>query len=190
MTTALIGYGSHGSDIEAIFRLYGRGQLVIYDEDPTVAEPPPVPMDIPYFLGDNYRRRQMAERLGGRGAPPLHESHKQYLDCVFAPGVVIAPGVSIGHHVTLGLHTHINYGSALTRCFVGDYVTVAPGVIMCGDITVHDDAFIGAGAVLSDRVTVGRGATVGAGAVVPPCTHIPAGEVWVGVPAKPLRTAA
>jgi acetyltransferase-like isoleucine patch superfamily enzyme len=182
--TALIGYGSHGCDIEAIFKLYGHGDLLIFDEDPTVAAPPPNPMTIPHYLGDYYDRRQMAERIGGSGAPPLHDVRLGARDCVFGPGVVIAPGVTLLHQVTLGMHTHVNYGCCLTRTWVGDFVTLSPGVTICGDVEIGDDSFIGAGAVVSDRVTIGKRAKIGAGAVLPPLTKVGDDEVWVGVPAR------
>jgi bifunctional UDP-N-acetylglucosamine pyrophosphorylase/glucosamine-1-phosphate N-acetyltransferase len=51
--------------------------------------------------------------------------------------------------------------------------------------TVDDDASIGSDTMLIAPVHVGSGAMTGAGAVV---THdIPAGEVWVGAPARRLR---
>ena len=184
---ALIGYGSHGQDIRDLWEHVGRGRLEIFDDDPSVSELPPIPWDREYgfYIGENYHRREIAERVGGPGAPPLHEPWMwNPRDCVFAPGVVIAPGVTIVHSVTLGIHTHINTGTSLVRVWCGDFVTLAPGVVCSGDVEIQDDAFVGAGAVISDRVTIGKRAVIGAGAVVPPATHVPDDEVWVGVPAR------
>lgn len=52
--------------------------------------------------------------------------------------------------------------------------------------TVADDASLGAGSVAVAPVTVGAGATIGAGAVV--LGDVPAGETWVGVPARAVAT--
>jgi bifunctional UDP-N-acetylglucosamine pyrophosphorylase/glucosamine-1-phosphate N-acetyltransferase len=50
---------------------------------------------------------------------------------------------------------------------------------------IDDDASIGSDTMLVAPVHVGKEAMTGAGAVV---THdVPAGEVWVGSPARPLR---
>ena len=52
--------------------------------------------------------------------------------------------------------------------------------------TVGDGSFVGSGSILVAPVTVGAGATTGAGAVVTRGAKVPAGEVWVGVPARPI----
>jgi acetyltransferase-like isoleucine patch superfamily enzyme len=44
---------------------------------------------------------------------------------------------------------------------------------------------VGAGAVVLPGVTIGEGATVGAGAVV--TDDVPAGQVWLGVPARKME---
>jgi bifunctional UDP-N-acetylglucosamine pyrophosphorylase/glucosamine-1-phosphate N-acetyltransferase len=51
--------------------------------------------------------------------------------------------------------------------------------------TVGDDASIGSDTMLVAPVHVGEGAMTGAGAVV--TRDVPAGEVWVGAPARHLR---
>ena len=54
-------------------------------------------------------------------------------------------------------------------------------------VHIGQDVFIGAHATILKGVTIGDRAIVGAGAVV---THdIPAGEVWAGNPARPIKTA-
>ena len=85
-----------------------------------------------------------------------------------ARGVILSPfseigaGVTIYHQVTLG---------------VRGGPTNAPHLA--------DGAYVGAGAKLIGPVTVGRASSVGANAVV---THdVPDGEVWVGVPARPVQ---
>jgi len=52
---------------------------------------------------------------------------------------------------------------------------------------VKEGALIGSGAVILCGVTIGRSAAVGAGAVV--TRDVPAGEVWVGNPARFLKKA-
>jgi acetyltransferase-like isoleucine patch superfamily enzyme len=53
---------------------------------------------------------------------------------------------------------------------------------------VERGASIGSGAVILCGHTIGRGAIIGAGAVV--TRDVPAGETWVGNPARFLRAAA
>jgi acetyltransferase-like isoleucine patch superfamily enzyme len=44
---------------------------------------------------------------------------------------------------------------------------------------------MGVGVLVRPYITIGDGARLGAGAVV--ITDVPAGEVWAGNPARPLR---
>lgn len=54
-------------------------------------------------------------------------------------------------------------------------------------IRIGNDVTIGATAVLMSGVFIGDGAIVSAGAVVTKGTRIGAGEIWGGVPARPLK---
>lgn len=76
-------------------------------------------------------------------------------------------GVTVGHDVE-----------------IGSYCVVNPGVNLSGYVKLGDRVLVGTGAQILEHVSVGRGATIGAGAVV--TKDVPAGETWVGVPARPL----
>lgn len=52
-------------------------------------------------------------------------------------------------------------------------------------VTIEDNVWIGCGVTVLPGCTIGRGAVIGAGSVV--TKDVPAGTVWAGVPAKPLR---
>jgi carbonic anhydrase/acetyltransferase-like protein (isoleucine patch superfamily) len=69
---------------------------------------------------------------------------------------------------------------------IGENVTVGHGAILHG-CTVKDGALIGMNSVVLDRAVIGEGALVAAGAVVTPNTHVTAGRLAAGVPAKVLR---
>ena len=58
------------------------------------------------------------------------------------------------------------------------------GVIRRAPVAIGRGVYIGANAVVLCGLSIGDGATIGAGAVV---THdVPAGETWVGVPARAM----
>ena len=68
-----------------------------------------------------------------------------------------------------GYHTHAwiaaeaaEIASMVSTCDID----VAPGCILCGEVTLGADSHIGAGATILQGVTVGAGVLVGAGAVV------------------------
>jgi acetyltransferase-like isoleucine patch superfamily enzyme len=90
--------------------------------------------------------------------------------------------------VTLGAHAVVMPAVVLTHDDrVGDGVTFGAGARVAGGVTIEDSAYIGSGALLREHVAIGRGAVIGMGAVV--TRSVPAGEVWAGVPAGPLRAA-
>ena len=54
---------------------------------------------------------------------------------------------------------------------MGDFVTLAPGVMLNGNVRVEDHAYIGTGAIIKqgtpqNPLVIGKGAVVGMGAVV------------------------
>ncbi|MEO2037445.1 MAG: DapH/DapD/GlmU-related protein, partial [Martelella sp.] len=69
-------------------------------------------------------------------------------------------------------------------CVIGDFVTLAPGAKVNGNITIGDHVYIGSGAVIRQGTTIGPGATIGMGAVV--LRDVPPGVTVVGNPAKAL----
>lgn len=75
----------------------------------------------------------------------------------------------IGHDATLFSHSIVGRKFSLSAIRIGDNVT------------------IGAKAIIMSGVKINNGAIVSAGAVVAKGTSIGVGEVWGGIPAKPLR---
>lgn len=111
-------------------------------------------------------------------------------------GAVLEDGAKVGNFVEVK-KTRIGAGSkAMHLAYLGDTTVGARANIGAGTITANydgqnkwetrigDGAFIGSGTVLVAPSTVGKGAVTGAGAIVTR-KSIPAGAVWVGVPARP-----
>jgi acetyltransferase-like isoleucine patch superfamily enzyme len=72
---------------------------------------------------------------------------------------------------------------------IGDFVTLAPGAKINGNVVVQDHAYIGTGAMIrqgrpGEPLVIGEGAIVGMGAVV--TRSVPPGVTVVGNPARPL----
>lgn len=111
-------------------------------------------------------------------------------------GVIIHDDVHIGANTCIdqGRHrpTEIWSGSRIDNLvhiahnvIVGHRVLIVANSMIGGSCEIGDDAYISA-ATLCDHVTVGQGAFIGLGAVVLK-GEVPAGETWVGSPARKLR---
>lgn len=68
---------------------------------------------------------------------------------------------------------------------IGNDCDIAPNATIGGCCTIGSRVKIGLGAVVNPHVTIGDGARIGSGAVVN--RDVPAGETWVGVPARRIR---
>jgi acetyltransferase-like isoleucine patch superfamily enzyme len=157
----LIGAGGHARDIYHTLR--GHWQIVEHHSLFRKAD------EVVIGINDPRLRAEIAAELGIVDLPWLHPDALVPSSCAVAVGV------------------HVNYGVKMTRTRVGRWSTISPGVIVCGDVTIGERVLVGAGAVVCERVSIGDGATVGAGAVVLPDVCIPAGETWVGTPARKVH---
>jgi carbonic anhydrase/acetyltransferase-like protein (isoleucine patch superfamily) len=70
---------------------------------------------------------------------------------------------------------------------IGDDALVGHAAVLHG-CTVQPRGFVGMGAIVMDRARVCSDAMLGAGAMLTPGKIVPAGELWGGRPAKPMRS--
>lgn len=124
-----------------------------------------------------------------------------------APGAAVIGDVHLGagsnvwfnvtirgdvNHIRIGVGTNIQDNAVCHVTYqkhpliIGNNVTVGHGAILHG-CTVHDTALIGMGSKVLDGAVVESGAMVAAGALVGPGKVVKSGELWAGVPAKPMR---
>ncbi len=133
-------------------------------------------------------RQRLAEKCAEANIPLIEAratSVVQMDAVVIKDGACLSPFVTLTSNIRIGRCFHANLYSYVEHdCTIGDFVTLAPGAKVNGNITIGDHAYIGAGAVLRQGITIGADAVIGMGAVV--TRDVPPGVTVVGNPAKPL----
>jgi sugar O-acyltransferase (sialic acid O-acetyltransferase NeuD family) len=141
---------------------------------------------------DYTARKRIVERLAlpaGRYATVLHPSVSIGAGSVVGPGSVLLAGTVLTADVTVGPHVAVMPQAVLTHDDrVEDYATVASGVRLGGGAVLETGAYVGAGALVREGVRVGAWSLIGMGSVV--LTDVPPDEIWVGSPARKLRSAS
>ena len=134
-------------------------------------------------------RTKLAARLGlpdDRYATLVHPASSLAPGTELGAGTVLLAGVVVTAAQRIGRHVAVMPQVVLTHDDeVGDFSTLASRVALGGGVVVEDGAYLGAGALVREGLTIGARALVGMGSVV--LSDVPPGEIWAGVPARPLR---
>jgi carbonic anhydrase/acetyltransferase-like protein (isoleucine patch superfamily) len=135
-------------------------------------------------------------------------------NCFMAPNATIVGDVEMGsdcsvwfnavvrgdvNSIRIGNKVNIQDGSVLhctyqnlaagqqgTQLNIGNNVSIGHNAIVHG-CTIHDNVLIGMGAIVMDNCVIESNTIVAAGAVVTEGTHVPAGCIFAGVPAKKIK---
>ena len=186
MTVAILGAGGHGLDVASIVRATGQ-DVAFYDDDEAKGFPPVSEAPDAFLIGVyDARVRAHMDRPSRESYIATHPAAVVDPSVIVDYGTVIDAGAVLGNGTTLGRHVHVGQNASLVRVSTGDYVTISPGAVICGDVTIGEGVMIGAGAVVSNLCDLEPYSVLGAGAVLPPRTRVPAGAVWAGVPARSI----
>ena len=140
-------------------------------------------------IGANRARAAVAARLRCAFGTVVHPSAVVHPSVRLGYGTVVLAGAVLQPSVAIGAHVIVNTCASVDHdCMLGDFVHIAPGCRLAGDVRLEEGAFMGIGGVAIPGTRVGRWATIGAGAVV--VTAIGPGVLAVGVPARVVRTPA
>ncbi|HEV2779849.1 MAG TPA: acetyltransferase [Actinophytocola sp.] len=170
----------HGADLDGV-PVLGGADLVDEYPDAAIALCVASPQH-----PDN--RMRIVERLAlpeERWATIVHPAASVPDGAALGPGTVLLAGVVITTPLRLGgfvvamPHVLITHDDE-----VADGATFAGHVSLGGGVRVGESAYLGQGALVREGVSIGPRAVVGMGSVV--LKDVPAGETWVGVPARKL----
>jgi sugar O-acyltransferase (sialic acid O-acetyltransferase NeuD family) len=136
-----------------------------------------------------HRRRiiQQVENLGGHFCNIVHPTAILTRWVKMGEGTIITAGCILTNQIQIGCHVHINL-----NCTVGhnslleDYVTLAPGVRVSGNVSIGKGCYVGTGANIIEKKKLGEWSIVGAGSTI--IKDVPANTTVTGVPGKVIKT--
>lgn len=107
-------------------------------------------------------------------------------------GNIITAGVRFTNNIQMGNFGIYNLNCTIGHdCIIDDFVNIAPGSTISGNVKIKKGAYIGTNAAviqgksIDDKMIIGEFAVVGAGAVV--TKDVDANSVVVGVPARGIN---
>jgi sugar O-acyltransferase (sialic acid O-acetyltransferase NeuD family) len=140
-------------------------------------------------IGSGPLRRIFLERSGAtrdKWLTVMHRCASVAHSANINAGSFIAAMAVVGPFVTIGEAVIVNHGAIVDHdCVVGNDVHICPAASLGGGVKLGNRVFIGAGARIFPGIWIGDDAVIGAGAVVR--NNVPAGQTWVGVPARQIK---
>lgn len=105
---------------------------------------------------------------------------------IIGKGTFIGKNVIINSDTKIGANCIINTGAIIEHeCLVDDFTHVSIGCILCGEVSIGRNSFVGAGSTVIQCLNIGDDVVIGAGAVVN--KDIPSKCTAVGIPAKVIK---
>jgi sugar O-acyltransferase (sialic acid O-acetyltransferase NeuD family) len=99
---------------------------------------------------------------------------------IICAGAMITTDIRMGRGVIINISCTVGHDS-----YLHDYVTVAPGTTISGNVIVGEGTDLGTNGAIIQGIMVGEWSIVGAGAVV--SKDVPANVTAVGIPAKVIK---
>ena len=201
----LIGYSGHAFVIYGIFRSGGHEVKSYCDKEEKRFNPfslnylgsendekvLPLLKSNDFFIsvGDNQVRNKIYADLSLHNLIPVNAIHPSAIidhSCLInGHGIMISAGVCINPLAKIGTGVVCNTGSVIEHeCVVNDFAHIAPSAVLCGNVRVGENSFVGAGSVVRENITIGKNVIIGAGSVV--VKNIPDNMKVAGNPARIL----
>lgn len=155
--------------------------------------------DIPFVIGigENKVRQRIAERYRDQVTfcnlihPSATFGYRQRQSIEDRRGLIVCAGVRFTNSIQVGDFGIFNQSVTIAHdVLIGDFVHLAPGSIVSGNVSIGHCCWIGAGAVINqgtndNKLHIGDNTVVGSGAVViRPCDS---DAVYAGIPAKRIK---
>lgn len=154
-------------------------------------------IDFAIGIGENTVRQKVAKRYVGclRFVNMIHPSatfgqwQRQAIEV--QQGVIVCAGVRFTSNIQVGDFCIFNLNATIGHdVIVDDFVNLAPGAHISGNVHIGTRCWVGTGAVINQgnndaKLHVGAGTVIGSGSVV--VKSCEPGAVYVGIPAKRIK---
>ena len=142
-------------------------------------------------VGDNWSRGEVVRRAYDsvtdiQFVSVAHPSTQIARNVEISAGTVLMAGSIVNTGARIGKHCVVNTKASVDHdCIVGDFVSIAPGATLGGNVRVGEFSAVSLGANVIHGVTVGAHTVIGAGSVV--VKDVPDCAIAYGVPARVVR---
>lgn len=198
----IIGAGGHGKVAADIAVKNGYEELLFLDDDEAVKTCGRYPVigkgnmigeiggDVFVAIGNPAVRQAIQGGIGEERLTILiHPDAVIAEDVVIERGTIVMAGAVINPGSRIGRGCIINTCTSVDHdCRLGEYVHVAVGAHVAGNVEIGNGTWIGAGATVSNDLRICGGCIIGAGAAV--VKNIEESGTYVGVPAKRIKYCA
>ena len=199
---AIIGYSGHAYVIIDI--LLSAGRLVTAYCDSEEKEKNPYHLqylgkesdvihklkkyDVFACIGHNGIREKVHAQMSNLLRDPINAIHPSAVissSVKLSNGIMVAANATINPLVEIGTGVICNTSCSIDHeCIIGDFSHIAPGAVLCGNVRVGRNTFVGANAVVRQGITIGNNVMIGAGTVI--VKDIPDNTTVVGNPQRIL----
>lgn len=175
MGVYLYGASGHAKVIMDILQSNNVRVDALIDDDVNKTELQGVPVlhsvvndaDLIISIGDNWIRKDIAERTNANYITAVHSSAIVSSSAIIRDGSVVMQGAIIQADVIVGKHCIVNTAATIDHdCILEDYVHISPNASLCGNVSIGEGTQIGAGSVVVPGVKIGKWSLICAGSVV------------------------
>lgn len=140
-------------------------------------------------VGDNQARARLITQVlaaSGKLATLIHPSSVISSQVKIGEGTLVCANATINISATIGKGCIVNTAASVDHdCVIEDYVHLAPGTRLAGNIKVGEGTFVGIGSSIIPGLELGKHCLLGAGSTL--LSDLPSNSVAVGSPAKVIK---
>ena len=194
----IYGAGGYAKVIIAILKANNEKVTAIFDDDNSKKDLLQIPITGFYkfdfcpnekliiAIGNNVIRKSLSEKIGHACGIAIHPSALVDESVQIGEGTCVMQNAVIQIDSKIGKHVIINTSVSVDHDgIIEDFVHLAPGVTLAGNVHIGENTLIGVGSIVAPGIKIGKDCLVSTGSVV--TKNIPDGCVIRGNPARIIR---